>query len=105
MKGGADQHTKTAAALQGGGAAPETAARSGGGSRQSACPPHVLEAIYGKVPNKKEALENSLQRWWSGELVVGVHADVQVMEVCCYFSLLGRQAPAPINVSPPCRVR
>ncbi len=33
----------------------------------SGCPPHVLAAIYGKVENKKEALDISLQRWWSGE--------------------------------------
>jgi hypothetical protein len=28
----------------------------------SACPPHVLEAIYGKV-DKKAAYEESLRRW------------------------------------------
>lgn len=38
-----------------------------GGARSSGCPPHVLAAIYGKMENKKEALDKSLQRWWSGE--------------------------------------
>ena len=33
-----------------------------GSARSSGCPPHVLEAIYGKVENKKEAYENSLKR-------------------------------------------
>ncbi|EFN57483.1 hypothetical protein CHLNCDRAFT_143009 [Chlorella variabilis] len=36
-----------------------------GGARSSGCPPHVLAAIYGKMENKKEALDKSLQRWWS----------------------------------------
>lgn len=32
------------------------------GSTKSLCPPSVLEAIYGKVENKKAAYENSLRR-------------------------------------------
>lgn len=66
MTGSADQQKAAAAAeaARGGAAPPAPAA-----SRQAACPPHVLEAIYGKVPNKKEALEHSLQRWWTGELL------------------------------------
>ncbi|KAL4445912.1 hypothetical protein ABPG77_009111 [Micractinium sp. CCAP 211/92] len=46
--------------------APATAAASGG-ARTSSCPPHVLEAIYGKKTkeDKKAAYEGSLQRWWT----------------------------------------
>ena len=47
-------------------AAPAAAAQNGAPSgRASGCPPHVLEAIYGKQANKKEALERSLHRWWT----------------------------------------
>jgi hypothetical protein len=31
----------------------------------SACPPHVLEAIYGKSEDKKAEYEHSLKRWWA----------------------------------------
>ena len=40
-----------------------TGQATNGSARSSGCPPHVLEAIYGKVENKKEAYENSLKRW------------------------------------------
>ncbi len=31
---------------------------------KSSCPPHVLEAIYGKPGNKKAQYEASLKNWW-----------------------------------------
>ena len=42
------------------------AATASGGARASVCPPHVLEAIYGKQKDKKATYEASLQRWWTG---------------------------------------
>ncbi|PSC75413.1 hypothetical protein C2E20_1198 [Micractinium conductrix] len=41
------------------------AATASGGARASVCPPHVLEAIYGKQKDKKATYEASLQRWWT----------------------------------------
>lgn len=51
------------------GPAPMAAPTAANASRSSACPPHVLEAIYGKKTkeDKKAAYEGSLQRWWSGD--------------------------------------
>ena len=49
-------------------AAPAAAAAApqNGSGRNSACPPHVLAAIYGKQENKQAAYETSLKRWWTG---------------------------------------
>lgn len=47
-------------------AAPPATGRVAPTVHSSACPPHVLEAIYGKVEDKKAALEHSLHRWWTG---------------------------------------
>lgn len=50
---------------------PPPSAANGGGSissskgRSSGCPPHVLEAIYGKQKDKTAAYEKSLHRWWT----------------------------------------
>ncbi|KAI3438668.1 hypothetical protein D9Q98_001089 [Chlorella vulgaris] len=46
-------------------AAPPATGRVAPTVHSSACPPHVLEAIYGKVEDKKAALEHSLHRWWT----------------------------------------
>lgn len=53
-----------AAAASGGAAATQ----HNGSARSSGCPPHVLEAIYGKKTKeeKQAALDHSLQRWWMG---------------------------------------
>lgn len=52
------------------------------GTRSSSCPPHVLEAIYGKKTkeDKKAAYEGSLQRWWTGE------QPQAAVVVCCHTS-------------------
>lgn len=47
----------------------------GSGGTGGGCPPHVLEAIYGKSQNKKVAYEASLQRWWTGELQASYSAS------------------------------
>lgn len=54
--------------------APPPTAQSSGGGQASGCPPHVLEAIYGKQSKveKKEALDKSLQRWWTGVSARGI---------------------------------
>ncbi|KAL4425685.1 hypothetical protein ABPG75_009701 [Micractinium tetrahymenae] len=61
------QPTSGQAPAQAGPAVAAAPAAANGSSRSSGCPPHVLEAIYGKKmkEDKKAAYEGSLQRWWT----------------------------------------
>ncbi|PRW59305.1 hypothetical protein C2E21_2295 [Chlorella sorokiniana] len=77
-------------------AAAPPAAASSGSARSSGCPPHVLEAIYGKQTNKKEQLERSLHRWWTEYADRKNDEDEYVADSLLYDRRhLPRTAPAP----------
>lgn len=56
--------------------------------RKTKCPDHVLQAIYGKVPNKTEAYDKSLHRLMNAPIhnrlataVVPLHVDCIVLSL------------------------
>lgn len=71
------------------------------GSGRSACPPHVLAAIYGrKTREQKQAdLDASLNRWGLGglawELAWGATGVCQPLPYCAHVLVPSRAAPGP----------
>ena len=74
-------------------AAAVSAPAAASGGAKSACPPHVLEAIYGKVEDKKVAYEESLKRWWTGGWDSQVQAGARMVSSSAALALLPALLP------------